>query len=106
VYGAEMIPSRSISSEYFSGVHLNEHENPLAGLRLAVANILSPIQKQRSFPHLISSKACGSDRQNSLSCSTFIDIIYPQYDFGFGAKISKYFLDGGKSGCSEVVSSQ
>ncbi len=72
VYGAEMIPSRSMSFAYISGEHLKEQEKPLAGFRLAVANILSPMQKHRSLPHFISSCAFGNDKQYSRNCSTFI----------------------------------
>jgi hypothetical protein len=61
MYGAGMIPSRSISSPNVSGVHLNAS---VCGRSVfTTANILPPTLKQRSLPHLMSSVTPGSARQ-------------------------------------------
>jgi hypothetical protein len=68
MYGAGMMPSRSVSSANVSGVHLNAIECGFS--RLTTVNILPATQKQRSCPHLTSSVTSGSARQIARTVST------------------------------------
>src|SRR5262249_50875308 len=64
------MPSRSINSSNFSGVHFNE--SPPIESAPVTTNILAPTLKHRSAPHFTSSVAPGNERQNFRSCSMFI----------------------------------
>src|SRR5437773_11756069 len=70
------MPSRSISSPNFSGVHFIEIPPEIESAPVT-QNIFSPTQKHRSAPHLMSSVAPGSERQNFRSCSMFIFLLLP-----------------------------
>jgi len=61
MYGAGMMPSRSMSSPNVSGVHLNA--TVLGTSVFTTVNILPPTLKTRSVPHLMSSVTPGSARQ-------------------------------------------
>src|SRR5258708_20981511 len=66
------MPSRSISSSNFSGVHFSDNP-PAIESAPVTQNIFAPTQKQRSAPHFMSSVAPGNVRQNLRSCSIFIE---------------------------------
>src|SRR5688500_6880305 len=70
-----MMPSRSISSANFSGVHLKESFVGYFASSPATANIFSPIQNNRSLPHCTRSVTCGNDRQYLRICSRSISLI-------------------------------
>jgi hypothetical protein len=70
MYGAGMMPSRSVSSANISGVHLNDS---VCGRSVfTTANIFSRTLKTRSLPHLMSSVTAGKARQIPRTTSMFI----------------------------------
>src|SRR5258708_7786789 len=69
------MPSRSISSSNFSGVHFNDNA-PVTESAPVTQNIFAPTEKQRSAPHFMSSVAPGNERQNLRSCSIFMKKFY------------------------------
>src|SRR5262245_39813578 len=68
MYGAGMMPGRSTSSANDSGVHLNA--SWCGGSRLTTTNIFLPTQKQRSWPHLMSSVTWGRAPQMARTVSS------------------------------------
>src|SRR5688572_6886021 len=72
-----MMPSRSVSSANFSGVHFTEIP-PAPDSTPVTVNIFAPTEKHRSLPHLTSSVTPGNERQNLRSCSRSINY-FPAY---------------------------
>jgi len=70
MYGAGIIPSRSISSANVSGVHLNL--SSCGRSVFTTVNIFPPTLKTRSLPHLMSSVTPGNARQMVRTASMFI----------------------------------
>src|ERR1051325_7292355 len=73
-YGAGMIPGCLTSLSKSRSVHLQPTGKPLS--RLNAANIFLPTEKTRSAPHLMSSVAPGSARQNSWSVAALLDFFF------------------------------
>src|SRR5262249_22045172 len=73
MYGAGMMPGRSTSSANDSGVHLNA--TWCGGSRLTTTNIFLPIQKQRSWPHLMSSVTWGRAPQMARTVSSVMGAV-------------------------------
>src|SRR5260370_41472970 len=71
MYGAGMMPVRSVSSANVSGAHLKQSHTG-AGSSTVTAKILSFTRNVRSWPQLIFSVAYGNDRHRSRTHSTFI----------------------------------
>src|SRR5262249_2502553 len=74
MYGAGMIPSRSIRSPNDSGVHSND--TWCGGSRLAAQKIFFCTEKQRSLPHFTSSMTAGKDRQICRSLAIVTAVVY------------------------------
>src|SRR5262245_35008117 len=73
MYGAGMMPGRSTSSANDSGVHLNA--SWCGGSRLTTTNIFLPTQKQRSWPHLMSSVTWGRAPQMARTVSSVMGAV-------------------------------
>src|SRR5216684_1687745 len=71
MYGAGMMPMRSVSSANVSGAHLKQSHTG-AGSSTVTAKIFSFTRNVRSWPQLIFSVACGKDKHSSRTHSTFI----------------------------------
>src|SRR5216684_2327602 len=71
MYGAGMMPMRSVSSANVSGAHLKQSHTG-AGSSTVTAKIFSFTRNVRSWPQLIFSVACGNDKHSSRTQSTFI----------------------------------
>src|SRR5260370_35879327 len=67
MYGAGMMPARSVSSAKFSAEHLNESQT-FAGSNTVTAKIFPLIRKVRA-PQVTCSVAWGNERQRSVSQS-------------------------------------
>src|SRR5712691_714832 len=68
------MPSSSVNSANFSGVHLRDKQYFDAPSSTVTANILPPTLKTRSLPHCTFSVTCGNERQYVRTCSISIDV--------------------------------
>src|SRR5579871_1331492 len=80
MYGAGMIPGRSVNSANSSGVHFNANHTSKGGSRGMAAYIFPPTLKTRSCPHWTISVVWGSVKQNRRTHSTLIFLNYTSSD--------------------------